>query len=47
VGRALKRAHKTVRNLGWFEVTGTRGTILKGSVGQWQVTLKVGFTLGE
>jgi len=47
VGRALKRAHKTVRNLDWFEVMGTRGTILKGRVRQWQVTLKVGFTLSE
>jgi hypothetical protein len=46
VERALKRANKTVRNLDWFEVTGTRGTILKGKVRQWQVTLKVGFTLG-
>jgi len=47
VERALKRANKTVRNLDWFEVTGTRGTILKGKVRQWQVTLKVGFTLSE
>jgi dodecin len=45
VARALKRAHKTVRNLAWFQVVETRGAITKGKVQHWQVTLKVGFTL--
>ena len=45
VARALKRAHKSIRNLAWFEVTETRGNIAKGKVLHWQVTLKVGFTL--
>lgn len=45
VARALKRAHKTVRNLAWFQVVETRGAIAKGKVLHWQVTLKVGFTL--
>lgn len=45
VGTALKRAHKTLKHLGWFQVTDTRGTIEKGKVLHWQVTLKVGFTL--
>jgi len=45
VGTALKRAHKTVKHLGWFQITETRGTIDKGQVQHWQVTLKVGFTL--
>eukprot|EP01035_Chromulina_nebulosa_P009787 gene9787-biopygen8205 len=45
VGTALKRAHKTVKHLGWFQVIETRGTIDKGKVQHWQVTLKVGFTL--
>lgn len=45
VARALKRAHKSIRNLAWFEVTETRGSIAKGKVLHWQVTLKVGFTL--
>jgi len=31
----------------WFEVTETRGMIDEGEVGEWQVTLKVGFTLEE
>jgi flavin-binding protein dodecin len=47
VNGALARASRTVRNMRWFEVAGTRGTIENGKVGQWQVTLKVGFTLED
>ncbi len=45
VGKALHRAHKTIKNLGWFQVIETRGTIAKGKVQHWQVTIKVGFTV--
>jgi dodecin len=45
VGKAIKRAHKTIKNLGWFEVVETRGAINKGKVEHWQVTIKVGFTV--
>lgn len=45
VGSAIKRAHKTIKNLGWFQVIETRGTIAKGRVQHWQVTIKVGFTV--
>jgi dodecin len=45
VGNALKLAHKTIRNLAWFQVTETRGNIEKGKVQHWQVTIKVGFTI--
>jgi flavin-binding protein dodecin len=47
VQNALVRAKKTVRNMRWFEVTETRGGIDEGKVGEWQVTLKIGFTLEE
>lgn len=47
VQNAIARAAKTLRNLRWFEVVETRGTIDKGKVAQWQVSLKVGFTLEE
>ncbi|PYJ71092.1 MAG: hypothetical protein DME76_03250 [Verrucomicrobia bacterium] len=47
VQNALARAKKTVRNMRWFEVTETRGDIEDGKVGDWQVTLKIGFTLEE
>jgi len=48
VRNALARAKKTVRNMRWFEVTETRGCIdADGKVEEWQVTLKIGFTLEE
>jgi hypothetical protein len=47
VHNALARAKKTVRNMRWFEVTETRGWIEDGQVRDWQVTLKLGFTLDE
>jgi flavin-binding protein dodecin len=47
VKNALARAAKTVRNMRWFEVTETRGYVENGKVGDWQVTLKVGFTLED
>ncbi len=45
VERAIKRAHKTVKNLCWFQVVETRGSIDKGKVQHWQVTIKVGFSV--
>ncbi len=42
---ALARAGKTLKNLDWFEVMETRGHIVDGKVGHYQVTLKVGFRL--
>ena len=45
VTNALTRAQKTIRNMRWFEVIETRGHIEDGKVNEWQVTVKVGFTL--
>ena len=45
VGSAIERAAQTVRNMHWFQVVDTRGQIDQGKVVQWQVTIKVGFTL--
>jgi flavin-binding protein dodecin len=47
VAHALERASKTIRNLRWFQVTETRGTVEDGEVGYWQVTLRIGFTLED
>lgn len=47
VNNAIKRAHKTIKNLSWFQVTETRGSLADGKVSHWQVTLKVGFTVEE
>ncbi|MEO8164120.1 MAG: dodecin [Betaproteobacteria bacterium] len=44
---AIARAAKTVQKMRWFEVVETRGTIEDGGVAQWQVTVKVGFTLND
>ena len=40
---ALAECNKTVKNMDWFEVIETRGHIVNGAVGHYQVTLKVGF----
>jgi flavin-binding protein dodecin len=45
INKAIKRAHKTIKNLRWFQVVETRGNISKGKVEHWQVTIKVGFTV--
>ncbi|MDH4228965.1 MAG: dodecin family protein [Nitrospirota bacterium] len=47
VGAAVARAHRSVRHMRWFEVLDTRGHIQDGRVAQWQVTIKIGFTLEE
>jgi flavin-binding protein dodecin len=47
VMNALARAQKTIRNMRWFEVVETRGHIEDGKVQEWQVTVKVGFTLDQ
>lgn len=47
VRNAVSRAAKTVDNMRWFEVRETRGHIDGGDIVHWQVTLEVGFTLGD
>ena len=45
VENALARAGKTVRQMRWFEIIETRGAIDADKVRQWQVTIKIGFSL--
>jgi flavin-binding protein dodecin len=47
VQNAIARAAKTVKEMRWFEVVDTRGIIEEGNVSQWQVTIKIGFTLKD
>ena len=47
IAQAIARASKTLRDLRWFEVVETRGSIEGGKISQYQVTLKVGFTIGD
>jgi flavin-binding protein dodecin len=42
VQKAIARAHQTIRNMHWFNITETRGHVINGKVAHW---LKVGFTL--
>jgi flavin-binding protein dodecin len=44
---AFRRASRTLRQVGWFEVLETRGHVEDGKVAHYQVTLKVGFTLDD
>ena len=44
---AIKRTHKTIKNLCWFQVVETRGNIEKRKVHHWQVTIKVGFAVND
>jgi flavin-binding protein dodecin len=45
IRNAIARANETLRHLDWFEVVQTRGHIVDGQIGHFQVTLKVGFRL--
>jgi flavin-binding protein dodecin len=45
VNSALKRSGETIKNLSWFQVIETRGSIQENQVDHWQVTIKVGFSV--
>ena len=45
IKNAITRAAQTVRNLDWYEVIQSRGSIDNGIVASFQVTLKIGFRL--
>ena len=47
VAKAIQRAHKTIKNLRWFQMIEARGDINEGKVDHWQVTIKVGFTVKD
>ncbi len=47
IENAIAHAAKTVRKMRWFEVVETRGRVDDGKVAEWQVTMKVGFTLDD
>lgn len=45
IRNAISEAGKSLKDMRWYEVTGTRGEIVDGQLGHFQVYLKVGFTL--
>lgn len=47
VNNALAKASKTVRNIRWLQVVDTRGHIENQKLTNWQVVVKVGFTLED
>lgn len=47
IQNAIAKASETVKNLHWFQVIDTRGYIDEGGVKYWQVTIKVGFRIGD
>lgn len=47
IRNAISRASATLRHLDWFEVIQIRGHLEQGSIGHFQVTLKVGFRMEE
>jgi len=44
---AVARASQTVRHMQWFEVIEMRGRIDENHVSEWQVSLKIGFSLED
>lgn len=45
VDNAINMAGRSIKNMDWFEVVGTRGHIQDGKVAHYQVELKVGFRI--
>ena len=45
IRNAIETAALTLRHIDWFEVVETRGHVVDGRIGHYQVTLKVGFRL--
>jgi flavin-binding protein dodecin len=44
---AVAKSSETVRNMSWFEVDEIRGRIVDGDVAEWQVTVRIGFAVGD
>ncbi|MBW3657311.1 MAG: dodecin family protein [Actinobacteria bacterium] len=47
IRRAIRKAGESMRNLDWFEVKEIRGWIQDGEAQHFQVTLQVGFRIGD
>ena len=47
IQNAISKASKTVSNMRWFQVTETRGYIEKNEVSYWQLTIKIGSSIGD
>ena len=47
IQNAVNKAAQSVRNMRWFVVTEQRGYIDDNAVADYQVTIKIGFTLED
>ncbi len=47
IRNAITKAGESIKHMRWFQVVESRGYIEEGNVAYWQVTIKVGFTVGE
>ena len=47
IRNAVAKAAKSVHNMRWYEVVESRGAINGDAVSQFQVTLKIAFTLDD
>ena len=47
IRNALAKASRSIKNLRWFELVETRGSINEGVIERWQVTIKVGFKMNN
>lgn len=45
IRNAIETTAKSIRHIDWFEVVETRGHVVDGKIGHFQVTLKIGFRL--
>jgi flavin-binding protein dodecin len=45
ISNAIEQCQNTIKNMDWFEVVDTRGHIVDGKVGHFQVTIKIGFKI--
>jgi len=45
ISNVINECHKTIKNMEWFEVVETRGHIVDGKVGHFQVVVKIGFKI--
>lgn len=47
IRNAIAQAAASTKHIGWFEVVQTRGHVVEGKVAHFQVTLKVGYRMGD
>jgi dodecin len=47
IRNAIAKAALTVKHMDWFEVVETRGHLVDGKIGHFQVTIKIGFRIED